>query len=254
MKRRTFLSLTAVNGVAASSSLAGAVTMPKIKAVAFDGFTTFDPRPISAVAEELFPTRGVELSNLWRARQFEYTWLRTLTGNYEDFWHVTEDALVFAAKMLKLHLTNEKHHQLMRSFLRFRAWPDAHAALKHLRASGIRMVLLSNFTEAMLNAGVRSCGLQGIFERHLSTDMVRAYKPDPRAYRMAIDGLKLQREEIAFAAFGGWDAAGAKAFGFPTFWVNRMGLPAEEVGSAPDAIGANLDDLVTFVMGRGAQG
>jgi len=116
------------------------------------------------------------------------------------------------------------------------------------------MVLLSNFTETMLNAGVRSCGLQGIFERHLSTDMVRAYKPDPRAYRMAINGLKLQREEIAFAAFGGWDAAGAKAFGFPTFWVNRMGLPAEEVGSAPDAIGANLDDLVTFVMGRGAQG
>jgi len=179
--------------------------MPKIKAVAFDGFTTFDPRPISAVAEELFPAKGVELSTLWRTRQFEYTWLRTLTGNYADFWHVTEDALVFAAKMLKLDLTNEKHHQLMRSFLRFRAWPEAPAALKHLRASGIRMVLLSNFTETMLNAGVRSCGLQGIFERHLSTDMVRAYKPDPRAYRMAIDGLKLQREEIAFAAFDGWN-------------------------------------------------
>jgi len=138
--------------------------MPGIKAIAFDGFTIFDPRPISALAEELFPGKGLEFSNIWRTRQFEYTWLRTLTGAYADFWRVTEDALVFAAKLVKLDLTKEKHQLLTQAFLEFRAWPDAPAALKHLKESGIRMVFLSNFTEAMLNAAVRTSGLQGSFE------------------------------------------------------------------------------------------
>jgi len=119
--------------------------------------------------------------------------------------------------------------------------------LKSLKASGIRMAFLSNFTPAMLDAAVQNSGLQGIFEPHLSTDRVRAYKPDPRAYQMGVDAFGLKREEIAFAAFGGWDAAGAKAFGYRTFWVNRMNLPIEELGFAPDAIGATLQDLAKFV-------
>ena len=89
-----------------------------------------------------------------------------------------------------------------------------------------------------------------MFEPHLSTDQVRAFKPDPRAYQMGIDAFGLRREEIAFAAFGGWDAAGARAFGYPTFWVNRMNAPVEELGVAPDGIGANLHDLAHFVMSR----
>jgi 2-haloacid dehalogenase len=253
MKRRTFLSLATAESLVFSGSVARARTMPGIKAIAFDGFTIFDPRPISALAEELFPGKGLEFSNIWRSRQFEYTWLRTLTGAYADFWHVTEDALVFAAKLVKLDLTKEKHQLLTQAFLEFRAWSDAPAALKHLKESGIKMVFLSNFTEAMLDAAVRSCRLQGIFEPHLSTDMVRAYKPDARAYQMAVDALKLQREEIVFAASAGWDAAGAKAFGFPTFWVNRMHLPVEELGFAPDAIGASMHDLVTFAIGNDAR-
>jgi 2-haloacid dehalogenase len=187
------------------------------------------------------------LSNAWRTRQFEYTWLRTLTGSYVDFWHVTEDALVFSAKLLKLELAVEKREQLLHAFLTIKAWPDALQALKSLKASGIRMAFLSNFTPAMLDAAVQNSGLQGIFEPHLSTDRVRAYKPDPRAYQMGVDAFGLKREEIAFAAFGGWDAAGAKAFGYRTFWVNRMNLPIEELGFAPDAIGATLQDLAKFV-------
>ena len=81
----------------------------------------------------------------------------------------------------------------------------------------------------------------------LSTDQIRAYKPDPRAYQMAIDALQLQREDILFAAFAGWDAAGAKWFGYPTFWVNRLNLPGEELGVTPDAMGRDLTDLVRFV-------
>jgi 2-haloacid dehalogenase len=102
-------------------------------------------------------------------------------------------------------------------------------------------------TAKILEAGIKNAGLEGIFEHVLSTDQVRAYKPDPRAYHMAMDAFQLKREEILFAAFAGWDAAGAKRFGYPTFWVNRLNLPGEELGVTPDAIGRDLTDLVSFV-------
>jgi len=99
----------------------------------------------------------------------------------------------------------------------------------------------------MLEVGIENAGLEGVFEHVLSTDQIRAYKPDPRAYQMAIDAFKLKRKEILFAAFAGWDAAGAKWFGYPTFWVNRLNLPGEELGVTPDATGQDLTDLVSFV-------
>jgi len=246
MNRRSLLTLTAAAPLlqaAADSSGARA-----IKAIAFDGFAVFDPRPIAARAEAIFPGKGAELTAAWRTRQFEYTWLRTLTGSYIDFWSITEAALVFTARLLKIELSMQARQKLMRGFLELRPWAEAPAALQALRDAGIRLVLLSNFTSAMLHTAVASAGLEALFEPHLSTDRVRAYKPDPRAYRMAVDALKLRRDEIVFAAFGGWDAAGAKTFGFPTFWVNRMSSPIEELGSAPDGTGTNLNDLASFVL------
>ena len=180
LSRREFLNLAVAgvaSGLAASSPLARAATEPRIKAIAFDGLTTFDPRSVFALAEELFPGKGVDLSNAWRIRQFEYTWLRTLTRNYADFWQVTGDALVFAAKMLKLDLSPEKRKQLMQAYLEIKAWPDALPALKSLRDAGIKMALLFNFTATMLDTAVKNSGLEGIFEPHLTTDKVRAYKP-----------------------------------------------------------------------------
>jgi 2-haloacid dehalogenase len=250
INRRNFLALAAVSAASdfvVSSPLARAATTPKVRAIALDAFTTFDPRSVFALAEDLFPGKGTDLSNAWRTRQFEYTWLRTLTGSYVDFWHVTEDALVYAAKLVKIELTVEKRNQLMQAFLSLKTWPDALPALQSLKASGMRIALLSNFTAAMLDAAVRNSSLQGIFEVLLSTDRVRAYKPDPRAYQMGIDAFGVKREEIAFAAFGGWDAAGARVFGYPTFWVNRMNVPLEELGFVPDATGATLRDLANFV-------
>ncbi|MBL8529498.1 MAG: HAD-IA family hydrolase, partial [Burkholderiales bacterium] len=105
-----------------------------------------------------------------------------------------------------------------------------------------------NFTPKMLDAAVRSAGLEGVFEDHLSTDRVRSYKPDPRAYQLGVDAFGLKREEIAFVASAGWDATGAKWFGYPTVWVNRANLPAERLGVAPDLTAANLNELVAFVQ------
>jgi 2-haloacid dehalogenase len=202
---------------------------------------------VFALAEQLFPGHGGELGNAWRTRQFEYQWLRALSGRYANFERTTEDALVFAARLLRLELTQEKRRQLTAAYRDLKAWPDAARALGTLRRAGVRLAFLSNATRAMLFAGIRNSGLEGMFEHVLSTDAIRSYKPDPRAYRMAIDAFQLGAEEIGFVAFAGWDAAGAKSFGYRTFWVNRLDLPPEELGTAADGVGATLDDLLAFV-------
>jgi 2-haloacid dehalogenase len=249
LNRRKFVTLTAAAVTAATAMVPAATgAQTKIKAVAFDGFPIIDPRPVFAKVEEMFPGKGQELSNAWRTRQFEYTWLRTMGGHYVDFWQVTEESLVFAAQMLKIELSADQRGQLMQSYLGLKAWPDVAPALQQLKAAGIRMAFLTNLTSVMLDAVVRNSGLEGFFENHLSTDKVRTFKPDPRAYQMGVDAFGLRKEEIAFAAFAGWDAAGAKWFGYPTFWVNRLNLPVEELGVAPDGAGSGLGDLVKFVL------
>jgi 2-haloacid dehalogenase len=251
LNRRQFLNL-AGGGVAASllnDRSARADTPATIRAIAFDAFTIFDARPITSLAEEFFPGWGTELSNLWHTRQFEYTWLRALYGRYADFWQVTQDSLEFAAKMLKLELTGEPRERLMNSYLELKPFPDVPPALQALKDAGLRLAFLANLTPHMLDAATKSSKLEGIFEYNLSTDAVKVYKPDARAYQMAVDAFNLPREEIVFAAFGGWDAAGAKNFGYPTFWVNRLNLPVERLDVAPDGIGTTLTALIDFVKG-----
>jgi 2-haloacid dehalogenase len=120
-------------------------------------------------------------------------------------------------------------------------------ALTKLRGAGLRLAFLSNFTPGMLNGCIKSAGLDGLFEHVLSTDAARTYKPDPRAYELGTAALDLPREQILFAAFAGWDAAGARSFGYPTFWVNRLGLPPEQLGVLPDMAGPDLNALLAFV-------
>jgi 2-haloacid dehalogenase len=250
LDRRELLHLAgcglAVGALASASAVSAA--MPKgIRAIAFDAFAVFDPRPVFALTEQLFPGHGEALASAWRARQFEYQWLRALSGRYADFWHATQDALIFSAQMLKLELTDAKRDELMATYLALDAWPDVPPALHALRRADMRLALLSNATPRMLDAGIAKAGLANVFERALTTDPIRTFKPDPRAYQLAVDAFRLRPEEILFVAFAGWDAAGAKWFGYPTYWVNRSGLPAEELDVVPDGVGHDLSDLVTFV-------
>jgi 2-haloacid dehalogenase len=260
MNRREFMAVTAAGlascALGPRSGNAGRDQAPKmkIKAIAFDAFPIFDPRPVVALAEELFPGNGIALGDEWRTRQFEYTWLRVVAQRYADFWQVTEDALVYAADKLKLDLSAEKREKLMSAYLNLKAWPDVPPALAALRKSGLRLAFLSNFTQHMLQANIKSAGLSGIFEETISTDQARTFKPHPRAYQLGIESLGLQRNEILFVAFAGWDAAGASLFGYPTFWVNRLKLPAERLGAAPDASGGGLLDLVQFLQTNATSG
>jgi 2-haloacid dehalogenase len=208
---------------------------PIIKAVAFDALAIFDPRSVFHLAEELFPGRGEELSNSWRTRQFEYTWLRNSMHQYKDFWHVTQDALVYAANQSNIKINPAQTTQLMRAYLQLKPWLDVPPMLQTLRKRGIRLALLSNFTAAMM-------------EFQLSTDQVQAFKPNPIAYGLATRSFHLQRDQIAFVAFGAWDAVGSKSFGYPTYWANRTNAPAEELGARPDAVHQDLSQLPDFLL------
>jgi len=214
----------------------------------------FNPDSIVATAEAIYPGRGRELTALWRTRQFEYTWLRSITNRYTDFFSVTDEALVFACRALSLELGSDDKQRLMDAYLHLTPWPDTADGLRRLRTSGVRVITIATFSPKMLRANAVHAGLTDLVDRLVSTDENHTYKPDPRAYRLGLDTLHLTRNEIVFAAFGRWDAAGAKTFGYPTVWVNRFDQPMEELGVRPDLTATNMHGLLQFVLGDPSTG
>ena len=253
---RSYVRTGTVLGVvlcALAARQASAAGPPRFKAGAFDYFVIFDPNSIVPEIEAEFPGKGKEFVNLWRTRQFEYAWLRSMTNRYVDFFRVTEDALVYAANVLRLDLTPERKKSLLNAYLHLKPWPDAEASLRKLKDAGVRLITIANFSPAMLRSNADAAHLTGLFDELVSTDANHTYKPDPRAYELGMKHLNLKKDDIVFAAFGGWDAAGAKIFGYPTFWVNRFDLPAEELGVTPDGMSTTFAGLLTFVLGDGAE-
>lgn len=253
LDRRSFVTLgaaTLMTGMAARATGKAESPWAGIKAIAFDAFPIFDPRPVFQACEQVAPGHGTQLADAWRTRLFEYQWLRALGGRYADFETCARGALEFAARSLKIEVSDGARDTLMQAWLALRAWPDVAPALAELKRSGKRLALLSNATPAILAAGLKTSGLEGTFDQVLSTDRVRAFKPDRRAYRLGTDLLGLGKSEILFVAFAGWDVAGAKWFGYPTFWNNRQGAAAEGLGVEPDGVGSTLTELVQFLDTR----
>ena len=220
----------------------------RFKAVAFDYLVLFNPDSLVDDVERYFPGRGREFTNLWRTRQFEYTWLRSITHRYVDFSAVTEDALVYTAHALDVPLSAEVKRRLLDAYLHLQPWPDTPDALRRLHESGLRVITIANFSPAMLRANAENAGLTGLLDDLVSTDANQTYKPDPRAYQLGVSRLHLAKPQIVFAAFGGWDAAGAKSFGYPTVWVNRFHQPVEELGIRPDRTVSDLKGVLDFVL------
>ena len=219
----------------------------KIKAIAFDAFVIFNPQPVFNLVTQIYPDKGAELIKLWRTKQFEYSWLRTAAGKYKNFWEVTADALVFSANALGVSLSTDHKKQLIGQYLSLDLWPDVLPALQQLKQKGLRLSFLSNMTTDMLTSCMTHTKIETYFEKVISTDLAETYKPDPKAYRLGMDAIKLAKEEILFVAFAGWDASGSKWFGYPTFWMNRLQSPAEELNVIPDAEGKTLSDVVSFL-------
>jgi 2-haloacid dehalogenase len=222
-----------------------------IQAIAFDAYgTLFDVYSVGALAEQLFPGKGAELARLWRAKQIEYTQLRSLAGRYKPFWEVTRDALVFAAKKLGLALDEAGRGRLMNQYACLSPFPENLGALRELKALGLPLAILSNGTPQMLEIAIKSAGMGGLFDQVLSVDKVRRYKTAPEAYQLGPDAFGIAAARILFVSSNGWDACGATWFGYTTFWINRSGQPAEELDVSPTATGSLLTDVVEFVKRR----
>jgi 2-haloacid dehalogenase len=220
--------------------------------VLFDAFPLFDPRVVVTLAELLYPEKAALLLQAWRTRQFEYQWLRVLGNRYVDFIQATDDSLTFAARQTGVDLGTEGRKQLLRAYANLQVWPDTHDVLPRLRGLGVSLGILSNMTAEALESGLMRANLHGLFSHVLSTDRVRSFKPAQAAYQLGVDALGLDREEVLFVAFAGWDVAGAAWFGYPTYWLNRLGAVPEELGVSPEGTGSDLRSLLSFLQARAA--
>jgi len=215
-----------------------------VDALVFDAYgTLFDVHSVIAEAERLLPGHGAMLSQLWRTKQLEYSWLVSLMEMRPrpDFAAVTAQALDYALEALGLDLSAADRRRLRDRYLALSPYPDVSRALAAL-APRPRWIL-SNGTAAMLAPLVRASGLDRDLDGVLSVDAADVYKPSPRVYRLAQERLQLPPARIGFVSSNGWDATGAKAFGFTTFWINRTGAPVERHGPTPDRIIASLAEL-----------
>ena len=213
-----------------------------MKAVVFDAYgTLFDVQSVLAECERLFPSRGAEVSRLWRQKQLEYSWLRSLMDRYEAFDRVTEDALQHACAALGLALDADGATSLMSAYRRLTPYPEVPAALTAL--AGRSLAILSNGSPAMLGDVVRNAGLEHHFEAVLSVHPLGVFKPHPRVYQSAVDRLAVRAADIAFVSSNFWDIAGATTFGFRTFWINRAGTAPDQLGVVPAGMLQGLDQL-----------
>jgi 2-haloacid dehalogenase len=218
----------------------------KLEALVFDAYgTLYDVHSVIALCERCWPGKGAALSQLWRAKQLEYTWLRSLMQRYADFGRVTEDGLRHACAALKLDLADAQVAALMQQYLQLELYAEAREALVAL--SGRKLAILSNGSPAMLEPLVAGSGLGSMLHAVLSVDEVRIYKPDPRVYQLAVDRLGVPKAAIGFVSSNCWDACGAKSFGFRTYWINRAGAPLDALGQIPDHTIARLTDLAALV-------
>ena len=219
--------------------------MARPRAFVFDAYgTLFDVHSIVDAARAV-TSDPQTLSRLWRQKQLEYTWLRSLMERYEDFWVVTGQALRYALRRLGITATEAQVDALMRAYLTLMPYPEVPAALRAL--AGRPLAILSNGSPLMLESAVRAAGLDGVFAHVLSVDAVRVYKPSPRVYELAPRALGLMPAEIVFVSSNAWDVAGAATFGFRTCWCNRVNAPAEELEATPDYEVDRLDAVVEKV-------
>ena len=219
--------------------------MPDIRALVFDLYgTLYDVHSVAARCEALHPGRGREISLLWRQKQLEYTWLRSLMGQYVSFEQATADALVYTCRHLGLALDAAGREVLCGEYLRIQPFAEVPAALRALNARGLPLAILSNGSVHSIDAVVSHSGLQDCFAHLISVEEVRIFKPHATVYALAERRLGLDRSSILFVSSNAWDATGARHFGYPVCWVNRGSNTFDEMGQRPDHVVAGVDGIL----------
>ena len=214
-------------------------------ALVFDAYgTLFDVHSVVQRCDACWPGKGVQLSQLWRAKQLEYTWQRSLMRRYVPFSTVTRDALAYACEALGLELARETTELLMAEYLLLAAYPDVAAALHKL--GGRKLAVLSNGSPDMLEPVVRNSGLK--FDAVLSVDALQVFKPAPQVYELAVARLQVAKEQVGFVSSNCWDALGAKSYGFRVYWINRSGAPVDRLGFTPDKTIKTLSELSEILL------
>jgi 2-haloacid dehalogenase len=214
-------------------------------AYVFDAYgTLFDVHAAVRRHAEAIGPDGHLLSELWRAKQLEYSWVRTLMGSYADFWQLTEQALDFALKKFP-GVDPAIRQKLLDAYWRLDCYPEVPAVLKALKASGARLAVLSNGSPEMLESAVRSAALDDVLDDVFSVDTVKRFKTDPSVYDLVTTSWRLYPNAVSFQSSNRWDVAGATKFGFRTVWINRANQPEEYDDLSPSLILPSLHGLIT---------
>ncbi len=218
-----------------------------VRACVFDAYgTLFDVQDAARQARDLLGDQWQPLAETWRAKQLQYTWLRSLMRKHVDFWQVTGDALDYA--MAGLEIKDAKlRKRLMALYLEAAAYPEVKETLSRLKKGSLTLAILSNGTEKMLASAAANAGITDLLDAVLSVEEVGVFKPDPAVYLLAVDRLGLPPERMCFVSSNAWDAHAAKAFGYQVIWCNRFQQARERIPEPPDAEIDNLSALPEFV-------
>lgn len=215
----------------------------EVEACVFDAYgTLFDVHSAAARMKDELGEKADALSEMWRHKQLQYTWLRSLMGRHEDFWQVTGEALDYSMRALGMEHDGLRA-KLMELYLQLDAYPEVIDVLTQLKDSGMKTAILSNGEPSMLIAAAKSANIYSLLDGVLSIEKVGIFKPHPSTYQIAVDELKVAANHISFQSSNGWDAHGAAAFGFVVAWVNRFDQPRENLPAGPHAEIKTLSDL-----------
>jgi len=215
----------------------------EIKACVFDAYgTLFDVHSAAAHMKDDLGEKSAEMSGLWRLKQLQYTWLRSLMGQYVNFWQVTGDALDYAMRSLDMENPSLRA-KLMELYLQLDTYPEVADVLTALKDGGKKTAILSNGEPSMLVAAAKSAGIYRLLDGIYSVETVGVFKPHPSTYQIAADELKATPDDISFQSSNCWDANGAGSFGFKVAWVNRFSQQSELLPSPPLAEIKSLSDL-----------
>ena len=218
-----------------------------IKAILFDAYgTLYDVHSVMKNCDELYQGKGAQISQIWRQKQLDYVWIRSLMDKYADFWSLTKEALCYALEELELQYNEKIVEEIINEYLYLNLYPEVIEAMNIFRPR--KLVILSNGNLHMLNELAKNTSLEKHLDGIISVDDFKVYKPKPDAYDLAAKRLGFDKEEILFISSNGWDVAGSKSYGFTVGWLNRLHKPIDRLGIKPDYTASDLKKLAEKII------